>query len=335
MFKSNITCCYYPTTVVFIDDSESFLGNILLDIDENISACFFTEPTKAVEYLQNQALTPFVDKYLKSLKDSEDFEELNCSNVEHSYVDVDLFSIHKEICNPNRFNNVVVVVVDYTMPGMNGLDLCETLKELPFKFVLITGEATLSTAVEAFNAGLIHQFISKNSCDFTHKLQNIICELQEKQFEEFSESLLAKQPAGLGDPLLVKFLKDFLKENNMVEYYIINESGCFLMADANGELSWMVVKSEEEMVEYTNVAIDNYGDKEIIKELQSREKVLFLYTEEDHINVVVDDWENYLYPATKLVGKNSTYYYSHVKKLVSSSIFADKIISYEQFLAAK
>lgn len=339
MSRSKIACCYYPTTVAFVDDNKSFLDNILLEIDENINTCSFTDPTKAVEYLKDRTLVSLVGKYLKSLKNNEHLEEFDYNNIEHGYVDVDVFNIHKEIYDPNRFSRVVVAVVDYTMPGMNGLELCKALRELPLKFILITGDATLSSAIEAFNAGLIHQFIPKNDCDFTRKLQDIIYELQEKQFIEHSDIIIkglsTNQSVGLGDPLFIDFLKSFFKKNNIVEYYLINESGCFLMADANGGLSWMVVKSEEEMDEYTNVAIDNDGNEKIIKALQSREKILFLYTEEEHINVTVDSWENYLHPATKFIGKNNTYYYSHVKITSNDSIFPNKIVSYEKFLAKK
>lgn len=336
MFKTSVACCGHPTTAVFVDDDKCFLDNVLLELDGNISARAFTGPTQAIEYLKNHALGSFVDRYLKSLKDVEEFEGFNSSSVEHGYIDIDIFSVHKEIYNPNRFSAVTVVVVDYTMPEMNGLEFCEFLKELPFKFVLLTGDATISKTIEAFNAGLIHQFIAKSSPDFINKLQNIIYELQEKQFVELSDiiikNLAVSKAIGLRDPLFVEFLKNYFKENRVVEYYLINESGCFLMADLNGDLSWLVIKSEDEMAGYTSIAMDNYGSKELINQLQSREKILFFYTEEEHVNVTVDGWESHLYPATKLVGKNNTYYYSHIKKIANHQLMVNKITPYAEFL---
>ena len=340
MLRSNICCCYYPTTVIFIDDNESFLNNILLDLDENMISRSFTNPQKAIEYLQQYPLFTFSKRYLRSLKNSKNPDEFDYSNVEHGYIDIDIFNIHKEIYNPNRFDSVVVVVVvDYAMPEMKGLDVCRALKKWPFKFVLLTGHATLEKAVEAFNDGLIHKFIKKDAYDFNNKLQNIICDLQKQQFTECSDviikNLKADQGCCLNDMVLMEFLEDFFEKRNIVEYYLVNESGCFLMLDSKGNLSWIVVKNEDEMKEYTDMAIDNYGKETVIQALQSREKVLFLFTEEDHVNISVNDWERYLYPATKFVGEEGVYYFSHVKEECNHNIFADKIISYEEFLSKK
>jgi len=330
-----LACCYYPTSVVFIDDNRSFLDNILLGFDENINTISFTEPSKAIEYLKNHALISFTRNYLKSLKDNDSLEGFNVSNVEHGYVDVDILNIHRIIYNPRRFSTAIVVVVDYTMPEMNGIELCRSLKEFPFKFVLITGDATLNNAIEAFNAGLIHQFIPKSHSDFIIKLQNTIYNLQEKQFAESCSTIMKNlsitMPTNLSDPVLNDFIKEFFKKNRIVEYYLINRSGCFLMAKSNGGLSWLVIKSEDEMAEYESAAIDNYGKEKIISEIRSREKVLFLNTEDDHVNVTVDNWENYLYPAEKLVGEYNTYYYSHVSQITNNDFFTDKIISYDMY----
>jgi len=324
---------------VFIDDNKSFLDNVLLELDANISALSFTEPAAAIEYLQGHMLAPFSEKYLRSLRNHKDSDEFDFNNVEHGYVDVDVFSIHKEIYDPNRFTKTIVVVVDYTMPEMNGLELCKILKDFPFKFILITGDATTEKAVEAFNEGLIHQFIQKSSSDFINKLQTIIGYLQEQQFKDFSNVIIKNLSAGLflglSDPLLVKFIKDFFKQNNIVEYYLLNESGCFLMANLNGDLSYLVIKNEGEMAEYANAAKDNYGKEKVIQELQSREKVLFICTEEEHLSVTVDNWEKYLYPATKIIGKNGTYYYSHAQKIEDNCAFTNEIISYKKFLIGK
>ncbi len=338
--SSNVACCYYPTTVVFVDDNQSFLDNIILSMSTSINVVSFTEPTKAIEYLNMHAISSFTQKYFKSLKENDDDAKdfgFNVSNVEHGYIDIDLFKIHREIYNADRFNNSIVVVVDYTMPEMNGMELCKFLQHLPIKFILITGDATLNNAIEAFNQGLIHQFIPKSSNNFTDRLQSAIFSLQEKQFEESSSAIIKSLSATsifLNDLSLTSFIKDFFKKNEIIEYYLINRSGGFLTLKADGYISWLVIKSEDEMIEYENVAKDNYGDSRIIEDLHSRKKLLFLTTEEEHINVSVEDWGQYLYPATKINGDNGSYYYANIPQLDLSRGWSpvDRIISYNEFL---
>ena len=63
--------------------------------------------------------------------------------------------IHKVIYDSKRFAMKTVVVVDYSMPNMNGLEVCKALEDLPLKFIMLTGKAEPETAIEAFNDGLI------------------------------------------------------------------------------------------------------------------------------------------------------------------------------------
>lgn len=336
MGKSNVACCYYPTTVVFVDDSSSFLDNVILDLDEKISARSFSDPVESIGYLKNNALPMFSNEYLKPFNDLENIDWSSGSNVEHSYVDVDLFSIHKKVFDPKRFEHVTVVVVDYTMPGMSGLDLCRELKDYPFKFVMITGEATLDTAVQAFNEGLIDKFILKSDQDFTGKLNSAISELQKMKFEELSDTiiknLIINNGSSLGDPIVSEFIKKFFEENSIVEYYLVSESGSFLTVDIKGKVGWLDIKSEEEMTEHTSIATDNYASKEVVDKLSSREYLLSLHTEDAHVSVGVEDWGSHLYPATKIKGDNGDYYYAYTENVKVESISANNIVSYEDFL---
>lgn len=244
--------------------------------------------------------------------------------------------IHKKAYDANRFNETIVVVIDYAMPTMNGLEVCKALEEKPFKFIMLTGQATPENAIEGFNHGLIHRFVRKEAHNFIDQLQTVIYELQKQHFQELSAPIiktLSTSPASpLSDSIFVKFFNAFCREKNIVEYYLVNESGCFLMLDIDAKPSWLAVKNEKEMSYYQDIAIDNLAPQNIIDEIKRRQKVLFLLTIEDDTDVLVEEWSSYMHPATKLEGQQGNYYYAYVIDSPTYDYNLEKIFSYKNFL---
>ena len=83
--------------------------------------------------------------------------------------------LHEEIYNKDRFNDVSVIIVDYYMDEMNGIEVCETLSKHPAKKILLTGGADKENiAIDAFNKGIIHRFINKTDPDFPSQIRQAI-----------------------------------------------------------------------------------------------------------------------------------------------------------------
>ncbi|MGD9108179.1 MAG: response regulator [Gammaproteobacteria bacterium] len=335
MTDNRIACYYHPTTVVFIDDKQSFLESILMSFNSSLKAQTFTNAKKAVEYLKGDCKLDYIERLLQNLRDKESDDELGYNNIEHSIVDVDIMGIHKTIYNPKRFAMKTVVVVDYSMPDMNGLEVCKALQGLPLKFIMLTGKAEPETAIEAFNKGLIHRFVKKETLNFAKKLQAAIVEMQKQKFYEVSEPIVkmiaSSSTSCLDDSVFIEFFNKFCEENKIVEYYLVNESGCFLLLDIEGNISWFVIKNEKEMTDYQDIAEANLAPQSIIDALKQRKKVLFLFTQADE-NISVTEWNRYLHVAQKLAGAEGEYYYSHVKDTNIYHLDKDKIISYKDFL---
>ncbi len=76
-------------------------------------------------------------------------------------IDLDIPAIHREIYNSKRFLENTVLVIDYAMPVMHGMEVCKELSHLPIKKLMLTGEADDKLAVQAFNQKLINKFIRK------------------------------------------------------------------------------------------------------------------------------------------------------------------------------
>ena len=96
-----------------------------------------------------------------------DDEENVLKSVERVFADVDMTFLKaesaKEALRLLKEHEIAVLVTDNRMPGMSGIDLLSTLRELSPETVkiLMTGHADLSTALEAINVGEVYRFIVK------------------------------------------------------------------------------------------------------------------------------------------------------------------------------
>ena len=94
---------FHPTTVCFIDDNESFLQSLDLELPANWAYRTFADPNEALTYL-NEApqMVPLAER---------------CFSVDegnHSVIHVDLNLIEQEINYCQRFRRISVVIVDYS-----------------------------------------------------------------------------------------------------------------------------------------------------------------------------------------------------------------------------
>ncbi|MGE5153110.1 MAG: response regulator, partial [Bdellovibrio bacteriovorus] len=147
---------YHPTRVVFVDDDLAFLNLLPLRLGGLVPYLRFDSP--------RELLSEFAAGRLRGRLD------LNCWDVypgeagqdlAEQLVGFDKSIIAMRVFNRARFGLVSVLVADYQMPEMTGLDLFRALTHLPCKRVLLTGQADEAVAVQAFNEGLIDLYLPK------------------------------------------------------------------------------------------------------------------------------------------------------------------------------
>jgi CheY-like chemotaxis protein len=167
---SGIPAYYYPTTTVFVDDSTDFLINFSLQLQDKLALKLFTLPQQALAFIAtaNSQQNWAQDNFMLAGESS--------GNPMTNYtVNFDVSSLLKAVNNPNRFAQVSVVIVDYDMPGMTGIEFCRKLTDQPIKKILLTGKGDEKLAVEAFNEGIIDHFILKSNRDVVKLIdQNVL-----------------------------------------------------------------------------------------------------------------------------------------------------------------
>ncbi|HEX4045960.1 MAG TPA: hypothetical protein VHZ76_09890 [Gammaproteobacteria bacterium] len=321
-----ISLCYYPTTIIVVDDEQKFLDELKLGLDDRFACKFYDKPEKVIEYFNNDyQFISFINSCLLSDNDQ----------LDHGSQDLDLRLIRNEVYRKNRFSQPSVFMTDYVMPGKNGLVCCQ-LTPFPLIKILLTGQADNNVAVEAFNKGIIDKFIQK-SAGFIEVVNTVIRELQIKYFINLSDKLYDMLPNStkkcLTDPVFVDFFYALCEEKKIVEYYLTDESGSFLMLDITGKPSWLAIANDEQMESYYEIA---HGHKDVpplvMSGLKTKQMVPYFYTDDD-LDTSAAEWERYLHPAKQLVGKE-IYYYAYIDDPDAYEIDRQNIFSYQQFLQA-
>lgn len=325
-----IPTCYFPSTAVFVDDSRDFLLNFVLQLDEGLAYRVFDSPFDALDCIKKKRCE------LEMLSErciSEYTEAKNCPLTNHT-INLDLAAIHAEVYNYKRFSEVSVVVVDYAMPGMDGLEFCRRIEDTNIKKILLTGQADEKLAIEAFNEGLIHRYIKKSDPRVAELITQSIHDLQLQYFQGMSDVILRMlsitSPSCLHDKKFAELFWRLCKEKGIVEFYLADNSGSFLMLNDDAQISFLIVKNEEDMRLQYDLALDSGASVDVLEQLHSGEKISCFWQPHSLSNHW-SEWSNCLVPASKFIS-DEVYHYAYVQGDVLFDVRLDKILSYHQYL---
>jgi CheY-like chemotaxis protein len=330
-----LPCCYHPTTVLLVDDNELFLATVSQDIEELTPYRTFASPLQAKVYLDKMPSYTFVDRCKEAPE--PDLEDHNVHVLQQ---------IHKEMYDPLRFEQTSVAIIDYQMPGMNGLELCAVVRErFPhIKLVLLTAEADHALAVKAFNEGYIDRFIKKNERNLSDTLKKTIRELQWQYFGGLSQQLLDNLiqhihpvlPIYFKRPEFAEFFITLFQKHRFCEFYLLETNANFLLLDDKGQPAWLMVRDENELERETMLAQEYYDEHvspqtaNIMKSLASRLSATMFLTEEDN-RASIEQWGRLMHPLTPFQLGRDAFYYSLIQNNPQCQLNeADRVVSFSQ-----
>jgi len=250
-----------------VDDDSDFLDAMGLLLERRINYRLFQSARQGLDYVNN---SPGHEMLLRRVYSSYKTGPFDSDTLTH----IDINAIHKEIYNPDRFSIPSVIVLDYSMPEMNGLEFCASLTNPYLKKILLTGQADTDLAVQAFNAGLIDQFISKKDQNLETKLNQSIATLQQhyfnRSFKLISDPIIASgRSRFITNPFFIQYFNQIREQNSITEYYLIDEpySG-FLLLNMKGEVSLLLILAEEKMQNYIEKSKSHGAAPELMQHLQ-------------------------------------------------------------------
>lgn len=295
---------FYPTTVVLVDDDFYIIEVIAhgLDLEDKPHRAFYDSRQALTFINQDTYREKFVDR-LAFTEEDRDSDSLTFNPR----------TLVEELFSPQRFRQVSVVVVDYEMPGMRGLELCERLQNPHLKKILLTGVADENVAIEAFNTGLIHQYIRKHDPHFLPKLKEAIRKAQQDYFRDLFYiplQTLKKRPesTALIDPVFISYFEGLLKKHRIQEFYLMEGTGSFLMVGPD-RLPYSLITLEDRHIE---AYLESQGAEALSPEhlhsLTLKERIPCYYNPFKPPYLEPERLEDFLHPPMRLQGKDKTYY---------------------------
>jgi len=267
---------YYPTKKIILDDDQAFLQSIALKL-QNKSYLTLHSTTQAFSYF-----TKNIPEKLLS------FQLL----YEHQSIQ------YKKILLNTPAHEISVLIVDYYMPEMNGIEFLKNTKHLPCKKLLITSEKDFSIAVDAFNQGIIDGYIRKSDQDFIVSLQKMILDLEWKFFIEKSNEFyyLHKIAAEyLKNTAVIQKFHQFIADNSIEKFCLIDTQGDFLAINSQEHLKYFILRSKKQLRELLLVAKEDGASYETINKIESGEAIPFFY-EKKFWEIPASEWDGYLFP---------------------------------------
>ncbi|UGQ45257.1 response regulator [Massilia endophytica] len=298
----------HPTTTVLVDDSDSFLQSVVFQLDSSIASKTFHNTTEALNWFQASA------------KRSELPLEVNVDVLnlppDQRNVAVDVRRIFRVCGQRQRFAIPSVLVVDYSMPQMNGVAFCEALQGIPCKKILFTGAADEKIAVDAFNRGLIDRYIRKSAEDALDRLEQEIQAMQQAYFIDHSETLgemLALHDYGfLRCQAMASLIQRLRREHGLVEHYLFHGPTGVLFFDRHGRAQLMVIETEKSMCSHYEIARDNDAPPSLLEALRERRVIPFFSqpgADGMYSAAVGEQWHRYCAAPQVCLGRE-TYYWA-------------------------
>ncbi len=301
---------YYPTTLYWIDDDGLFLTIAAERFKADFTLKTSCSPQETIDFFANyqSSINPLT--FLRGCEEHEDYDL-----TDHLPVDLDFSKVRQVQNNAEKIQEMAVMIVDYRMPQMSGIELCKQLSATATKKILLTGDADFPDAINAFNDGIIHYFVCKDDPRIDTILSENVARLSREYFIERTNPLLYHIESDYhipqSDPVFTHAFTALCKKQNIKEYYLSDKNGGILMLDAQGRSHYLVIHTDRTLNNFVELNAINNEVIFFVKSIRDRRKIPFFGVGKEMWNLETTTWSNHFYTPTVWQGRE-TYYWALV-----------------------
>ncbi len=286
---------YYETTVLYLDDNKKFL-KLIQDSHISHRNVFSTNAEIIREHINKEKNNIAI------------ISKIDIGETQERYIRYDLSNLRRRLDDPNKEDEISVLVVDYDMPKVDGISFCRQINKINPNIckIFLTGVAEKDEVIEAMQDGLIDFYISKSDKNLINKLIYIISRAKKEYFKrvckEFNNILLNKgiYKTYIDDNVFTDFMNKNILNNDIIEYCLIEDIGSYFIR--KNDLEEVIIISDEEKQRGTVEYLKDMINETLQKEILNGVKVLDSYSlEKDKItDKSIIMYDKYIYSAKKI-----------------------------------
>ena len=308
---SNIFPYYHPTKVIFVDDDIDFLSSLSRQLRGNTLYQCYTDVKAALDDI-NTRHHPGIYESCRGTPTDQ------LGSLSAQLVPWDFSNIVEESLNALRFQETSVSVIDYYMPSMNGLEMCEHIRWPEVRKVLLTGVYDTSDAITALNDDIISAYLNKNDPELSDKINTIISKQQHAYFTEINKRFYASGadiPDFLNDQAFTRYFNDLLEQHDICEYYLSTDPYSIFMIGANKQNFYrLLIYNDAEMRAQWEIAESQYAPSELVKKLALNSIVPdFWRTSGVYDPEYAETWKRNVFEPTIIKNDQGENYYCHLQ----------------------
>jgi CheY-like chemotaxis protein len=265
----SIAFFHFPGCVAVLDDDEAYLESLGLAMAGNRQMAFYSRQQACIDRIRAERMAWY-----------------ELVQQKHSWINrwragrpLLAKILADSIASRPQYGLVKVLVVDYAMPGKNGLQVLQDLPSLTADRILLTGQADTQIAVAAFNSHLIEQYIPKQSDNvglrIAKSVDEMLLNVDIKKFDFWQAIFSAEQFSVLNQLSYDNQLHNLLK-TRWLEYIVLNEPFGVLGFDAKGRAGWLQLETASSLKDTAEMAQEQQVPAELVTQMLQGDILLAL-----------------------------------------------------------
>lgn len=306
---------YFPTQILFIDDDEFLLNTLSHVFEREYNFLTTTDSDKALELLSQNYKFSAKDFLIDTT--GRDYCDLHLDISKNITVKFNFDKIDQLIKSTERINTISLIIVDYNMPNINGLELCRKITDKNVKKILLTGEASDKSVIAAFNDNLIDGFVKKGEKDAVAELKKLVDKMLCKFFIDITLPLIKNleitSSSHFLDSTFVNFFKRFIIDYSIIEYFLINNNGTYILQNKEENKFIFIIQDEESLSKNFIEPYEHIDEiSNIIKTTQEKKLIPHFGINKDPLQIPFNEWQSHLYTSEIIYSKelDKIYYWA-------------------------